>query len=97
MRRASDEVKKEHMLTCLHPTCQKVVVPELPTIETWEDMKQLLIDKFGGDLSLEVKKDAFMGNCGKFDSVKLDSLVLDKVSSTMELSAAYVNLLVFLA
>lgn len=60
MQRASDEVKKEHILTCLHPTCQEVVVPELPTIETWEEMKQLLIDEFGGDLSLEVKKDAFM-------------------------------------
>ncbi|KAJ9072112.1 hypothetical protein DSO57_1030503 [Entomophthora muscae] len=60
MKRASDEVKKEHILTCLHLNCQEVVVPELPTIETWEDMKQLLIDKFGGDLSLEVKKDAFM-------------------------------------
>ena len=60
MRKASDEVKKEHILTYLHPTCQEVVVPKLPTIETWEDMKQLLIEKFGGDLSLEVKKDAFM-------------------------------------
>ncbi|KAJ9087431.1 hypothetical protein DSO57_1033434 [Entomophthora muscae] len=60
MRQASDEVKKEHILTCLHLTCQEVVVPELPTIDTWEDMKQLLIVKFGGDLSLEVKKDAFM-------------------------------------
>ncbi|KAJ9053701.1 hypothetical protein DSO57_1021762 [Entomophthora muscae] len=60
MRRASDEVKKEHILTCLHLTYQEVVVPELLTIETWEDMKQLLIDKFRGDLCLEVKKDAFM-------------------------------------
>ncbi|KAJ9078594.1 hypothetical protein DSO57_1005158 [Entomophthora muscae] len=60
MRRASDEVKKEHILICLHPACQEVVVPELPTIETREDMKQLMIEKFGGDLSLEVKKDAFM-------------------------------------
>ncbi|KAJ9050460.1 hypothetical protein DSO57_1014119 [Entomophthora muscae] len=60
MRRVMDEVKKEHILTCLHPACQEVVVPELPTIENWEDMKQLLIDKFGGDLSLEVKKDTFM-------------------------------------
>ncbi|KAJ9074953.1 hypothetical protein DSO57_1001427 [Entomophthora muscae] len=39
---------------------KEVVVPELPTIKTWEEMKQLLIDKFGGGLSLEVKKDAFM-------------------------------------
>lgn len=23
IRRASDEVKKEHILTCLHPTCQE--------------------------------------------------------------------------
>ncbi|KAJ9070197.1 hypothetical protein DSO57_1010891 [Entomophthora muscae] len=60
MKRALDEVKKEHILTCLHLTCQEVVVSELPTIETWEDMKQLLIDKIGGYLSLEVKKDAFM-------------------------------------
>ncbi|KAJ9053434.1 hypothetical protein DSO57_1024283 [Entomophthora muscae] len=60
IRRALYEVKKENILTCLHPTCQEVVVPELPTIETWEDMKQLLIDKLGSDLSLEVKKDAFM-------------------------------------
>ena len=60
MRRASDEVKKEHILTCLHPTCQEVVVPELPSITSWNNMKQLLINEFGGDLSLEVKKDAFM-------------------------------------
>ncbi|KAJ9056687.1 hypothetical protein DSO57_1030403 [Entomophthora muscae] len=37
------------------------------------------------------------GNCSKVDSLKLDSLVLNKVASTRELSAAYVNLLVFLA
>ncbi|KAJ9065934.1 hypothetical protein DSO57_1014554 [Entomophthora muscae] len=37
------------------------------------------------------------GNCGRVDSLKLDSLVLDTLSSTRELSAAYVNLLVFLA
>ncbi|KAJ9052679.1 hypothetical protein DSO57_1031912 [Entomophthora muscae] len=37
------------------------------------------------------------GNCGKFDSLKLDSLVLDTLLSTREPSAAYVNLLVFLA
>ncbi|KAJ9066351.1 hypothetical protein DSO57_1010561 [Entomophthora muscae] len=55
MRRALDKVKKEHILTCLHLTCQEVVVPELPTIETWEDMTQLLIDNFGGELSLEEK------------------------------------------
>ncbi|KAJ9073518.1 hypothetical protein DSO57_1015654 [Entomophthora muscae] len=60
MQRASDKVKEEHILTCLHLTCQEVVVSELPFVETWEDMKQLLIDEFGGDLSLEVKKDAFM-------------------------------------
>ncbi|KAJ9062517.1 hypothetical protein DSO57_1009864 [Entomophthora muscae] len=60
MRLASDKVKKEHILTCLHPACQEVVVPELRIIEMWEDIKQLLIDNFGGDLSLEVKKDAIM-------------------------------------
>ncbi|KAJ9051683.1 hypothetical protein DSO57_1002382 [Entomophthora muscae] len=60
MRRASYKINKKHILTCLHPTCQEVVVPELHTFETWEDMKQLLIDKFGGDLSLEVKKDALI-------------------------------------
>ncbi|KAJ9052466.1 DNA damage-inducible protein 1 [Entomophthora muscae] len=37
------------------------------------------------------------GNCGKFDSLKLDSLVLDTLLSTRELSAAYAHLLVFLA
>ncbi|KAJ9077984.1 hypothetical protein DSO57_1011274 [Entomophthora muscae] len=26
MCRAFDEIKKEHILTCLHPTCQEVVV-----------------------------------------------------------------------
>ncbi|KAJ9088574.1 hypothetical protein DSO57_1021603 [Entomophthora muscae] len=36
-------------------------------------------------------------NCGKFDSLVINSLVLDTLSSTRELSAAYVNLLVFLA
>ncbi|KAJ9078472.1 hypothetical protein DSO57_1006252 [Entomophthora muscae] len=60
LRRATDELKKEHIFTCLHPTCQEVVVPKLPSIVTWEDMKRLLIEEFGGDLSLEVKKDAFM-------------------------------------
>ncbi|KAJ9058040.1 hypothetical protein DSO57_1016562 [Entomophthora muscae] len=39
----------------------------------------------------------FKGNCGKFDSLVIDSLVLDTLLSTRELSAAYVNLLVFLA
>ncbi|KAJ9062901.1 hypothetical protein DSO57_1005703 [Entomophthora muscae] len=66
MIQSSDEVKKEHILTCLHLTCQEVVVPELPTIETWEDVKQLLIEKFGGDFSLEVKKDtAVFGSWGQ--------------------------------
>ncbi|KAJ9062549.1 hypothetical protein DSO57_1009605 [Entomophthora muscae] len=60
MRRATDELKKEHILTCLHPTCLEVVVPKLPSIVIWEDMKRLLIEEFGGDLSLEVNKDAFM-------------------------------------
>ena len=26
MRRATDKLKKEHILTCLHPVCQEVVV-----------------------------------------------------------------------
>ncbi|KAJ9055364.1 hypothetical protein DSO57_1004568 [Entomophthora muscae] len=60
MCRATEKLKKEHILTCLHPTCQEVVVPKLPSIVTWEDMKCLLIEDFGRDLSLEVKKDAFM-------------------------------------
>ncbi|KAJ9087815.1 hypothetical protein DSO57_1029296 [Entomophthora muscae] len=60
MCKATEELKKEHILTCLHPTCQEVLVPELPSIVTWEDMKCLLIEEFGGDLSLEVKRDAFM-------------------------------------
>ncbi|KAJ9052005.1 hypothetical protein DSO57_1038513, partial [Entomophthora muscae] len=38
----------------------EIVVPGLPSIATWENMKQILIKKFGGDLSLEVKKDSFM-------------------------------------
>lgn len=29
-------------------------------MNSWSDMKKLLIDVFGGDLSLEVKKYAFM-------------------------------------
>ncbi|KAJ9088037.1 hypothetical protein DSO57_1027046 [Entomophthora muscae] len=36
------------------------------------------------------------GNCGKFDSLVIDFLVLDTFSSTRELSATYVNLLEFL-
>ncbi|KAJ9060863.1 hypothetical protein DSO57_1026360 [Entomophthora muscae] len=36
-------------------------------------------------------------NCGKFDSLVINSLVLDTFLSTRELSAAYVNPLVFLA
>ncbi|KAJ9081993.1 hypothetical protein DSO57_1008950 [Entomophthora muscae] len=60
MKKTTDELKKEPILNCLHPTCQEVVVPEIPSIVTWEDMKQLLIEEFGGDLILEVKKDAFM-------------------------------------
>ena len=60
MRRATDELKKEHILNCLHPVCQEVVVPELANVSTWAEMKYLLIEEFGGDLSLEVKKDAFM-------------------------------------
>ncbi|KAJ9089702.1 hypothetical protein DSO57_1010199 [Entomophthora muscae] len=60
MRRATGKLKKKQILTCLYPTCQEVVVPELPSIVTWEDMKRLLIEEFRGDLSLEVKKDAFM-------------------------------------
>ena len=60
MRRASDEIKKVHTLICLHQTCQEIVVPELPAISTWDKIKQLLIDEFGGDLGLKVKKDAFM-------------------------------------
>ncbi|KAJ9057704.1 hypothetical protein DSO57_1020039 [Entomophthora muscae] len=50
----------KYITTCLHSTCQEIIVPELPTIETWEEMKQLLINKFGSNISLEVKKDAFM-------------------------------------
>ncbi|KAJ9084657.1 hypothetical protein DSO57_1022023 [Entomophthora muscae] len=60
MCRATNELKKEHIITCLHPTCQEVVVPKLPSIVTWEDMKRLLIEKFGGNLGLEAKKDVFM-------------------------------------
>ncbi|KAJ9051211.1 hypothetical protein DSO57_1006752 [Entomophthora muscae] len=55
MCKDTDKLKKEHILSCLHPTCQEVVVPELPSIVTWEDMKCLLIEEFGGDLILEVK------------------------------------------
>ena len=60
MKRAPDELKREHILNCLHPVCQEVVVPELAAITTWEEMKTLLTEEFGGELSLEVKKDAFM-------------------------------------
>ncbi|KAJ9051887.1 hypothetical protein DSO57_1039541 [Entomophthora muscae] len=56
----SDEIKKGHTLTCLHSTFQEVVLYELPSIVTWEEMKHLLIEEFGGDLSLEMKKDRFM-------------------------------------
>ncbi|KAJ9071641.1 hypothetical protein DSO57_1035016 [Entomophthora muscae] len=47
---------------------------------------------------LTLKEDTCLdGNYGKFDSLKLDSLVLDTLLSTRESSAAYVNLLTFLA
>ncbi|KAJ9086630.1 hypothetical protein DSO57_1001912 [Entomophthora muscae] len=60
MLRATHNLKNDCILTCLHPKCQEVVVPKLPSIVTWEDMKHLLIEEFRGDLSLEVTKDAFM-------------------------------------
>lgn len=34
-------------------------MPELPNIQTWAQMRKLLIAKFGGEFSLKVKKDAF--------------------------------------
>lgn len=37
-----------------------MVVAELPTIETWEEIKKLLVDEFGGEISLKVNKDASM-------------------------------------
>ncbi|KAJ9066692.1 hypothetical protein DSO57_1007192 [Entomophthora muscae] len=60
MCQVSDKLKKKHILTCLHPTCQEVAVPELVNITTWAQMKEMLIKEFGGDLILEVKKNAFM-------------------------------------
>ncbi|KAJ9051458.1 hypothetical protein DSO57_1004198 [Entomophthora muscae] len=42
-----------------------------------------------------VPEDLKNGNCGKFDSLVINSLVLDPLSSTRESSATYVNLLGF--
>ncbi|KAJ9057232.1 hypothetical protein DSO57_1024565, partial [Entomophthora muscae] len=60
MQRATENLKNKHIFNCLHTNCQEVVVPKLPFIVTWKNMKQLLIEEFGGNLSIEVKKDAFM-------------------------------------
>ena len=60
MKRAPDELKQEHILTCLNPVFQEVVVSELAAITICEEMKALLTEEFGGELILEVKKNAFM-------------------------------------
>ncbi|KAJ9063208.1 hypothetical protein DSO57_1002506 [Entomophthora muscae] len=60
MHQAPVKLKKKHILTCLHPTCQEMVVSKLGKIITWAQMKEMLIEEFGGDLSLEVKSDSFM-------------------------------------
>ncbi|KAJ9088938.1 hypothetical protein DSO57_1018048 [Entomophthora muscae] len=52
MRRAHDEIKQEHILTCLHLIYQEVVVPKLANITYWSQKKETLIVKFGGDLIL---------------------------------------------
>ncbi|KAJ9065795.1 hypothetical protein DSO57_1016005 [Entomophthora muscae] len=61
-----------------------------PIFNPANDHQQLPVSRSEGVVQLD-------SNCGKFDSLKLDSLVLDTLSSTRELSAAYVHLLVFLA
>ncbi|KAJ9064853.1 hypothetical protein DSO57_1025959 [Entomophthora muscae] len=53
MIHANYELKRGHILTCLHPICQEVVIPELANITFWAQMKKMLIDKVGGDLTLE--------------------------------------------
>ncbi|KAJ9064360.1 hypothetical protein DSO57_1031558 [Entomophthora muscae] len=60
MRCTPDKLKQEHILLYLHPIFQEVVVPELASINSWSQMKEMLIAKFVTDLSLEVKKDAFI-------------------------------------
>lgn len=60
MQRATDEKKRDYILNCLGATAQELIFPELPTIQTWAQMRALLITEFGGELSLEVKKDAFV-------------------------------------
>ncbi|KAJ9087425.1 hypothetical protein DSO57_1033524 [Entomophthora muscae] len=54
------KLKKGHILTFLYTTCQEVVVPEKFKITNWAQIKEMLMDKFGGDLVLEIKKNAFM-------------------------------------
>ena len=49
MKRASDELEREHILIFLHPVCQEVVVHDLEAITTWEEMKTLLTEEFGGE------------------------------------------------
>lgn len=60
MRRSTDEQKRDYILNCSGATAQEVIVPELPTNQSWAQMRALLIAKFRGELSLEVKKDAFV-------------------------------------
>ncbi|KAJ9078227.1 hypothetical protein DSO57_1008891 [Entomophthora muscae] len=43
-RHAPDELKQEHILTCLPPVCQELVVPELANIASWAQMKEMLIE-----------------------------------------------------
>ncbi|KAJ9087520.1 hypothetical protein DSO57_1032545 [Entomophthora muscae] len=45
MYQEPDELKKEHILNCIHPTCQETVVPELVNITTWAQIKETLIKK----------------------------------------------------
>ncbi|KAJ9053185.1 hypothetical protein DSO57_1026762 [Entomophthora muscae] len=74
-------------------------VPPSPPSDGLMDREQKLWDAIqehcASTCSQGRPADLPQGNCGKFDSLKLDSLVLDKVSSPRESSAAYVHLLGF--
>lgn len=59
MRRATNEQKRDYIMSCLGATAQELIVPEMPIINTWDQMRDLLITEFGGELSLEFKNHIF--------------------------------------
>lgn len=56
----TDNQKRDHVLNFLVTTAQEVIIPELPTIQTWDQMRDLSLDEFVSEISLEVKKNLFV-------------------------------------